>query len=57
MNTQQEKAWLQPPELTGRKREISLEIDRLEEKLQDAYDVVYNLEDQIKELLKEYNND
>jgi predicted nuclease with TOPRIM domain len=57
MNTQQEKAWLQPPELTGRKREISLEIDRLEEKLEDAYDVVYDLENQIKELMKEYNND
>jgi hypothetical protein len=57
MNPQQERAWLQFPELTGRKREISIEIDKLEEKLQDAYDVVYDLENQIKELEKEYNND
>lgn len=57
MNPQQEKAWLTPPELTGRKARISEQIDILEEKLQDAYDVVHDLQDQIEALLKEYDND
>jgi hypothetical protein len=57
MNPQQEKAWLTPPELTGRKAKIAEQIDILEDELQDAYDVVHDLEERLSALIEEYDND